>query len=154
MKLHNTEKLFQEFPDLFERANLPYGFECQDGWFALLYRLACQLREYKAQVAGLHGFAIFRVRQHLGELRIHACSGDEVTRRLIRETEDKAKTLCEFDGQPASGLFVCAPHWYRYLCKTCADLHGCMHIEDLHGEDAAANPEHISHSGLGEKVSA
>jgi hypothetical protein len=56
-----TERLFQVFPDLFNKEQLTHGFECQDGWFELLYKLAVQIREYRSQCSGQtkNGWTVF-----------------------------------------------------------------------------------------------
>lgn len=131
MNAENQDKLFEEFPDLFRRDLLPLGFECQDGWFSLLHELAVQLQGYLRRDRSSVKPKILMVKQHMGELRIEAFGGDDAVRKMIRRTQEKAKTVCELDGEPAIGLFVCAPYWYRCLCKRCAKLHECMKIEDL-----------------------
>ncbi|MBU1568845.1 MAG: hypothetical protein KJ630_24870 [Proteobacteria bacterium] len=53
-----TEKLFREFPDLFQREQLINGFECQDGWFELTRTLARRIREYQVHCSALNNFEI------------------------------------------------------------------------------------------------
>lgn len=155
MNSENEHKLFQEFPDLFKKDLLSRGFECQDGWFALLYELAGQLENYLAGNKGCEKPQILMVRQQMGELRIDVFGGDQVIRRMIRQTQDKARAVCELDGEPAIGLFVCAPYWYRCLCRKCAELHDCMDIEDLRHEDstvAIINELHLKEINLSEEL--
>ena len=142
MHHEKTERLFQEFPELFQREQLIYGFECQDGWFELIRALAGRIREYQAQYPDLENFEIVQVTQKMGEIQFYIRGGDEVIQNLIRETEQKSRSICELDGEPAAGLFVCAPYWFRYLCEKCSELHGYMTIEDYLGEKAITTPVH------------
>ena len=148
MHTEKTERLFQKFPDLFLREQLIHGFECQDGWFELIHSLAKRIREYKAQCPGIESFEIVKVQQKMGGLQVNIRGGDVVIKNLIQEAEKESRSICELDGEPAIGLFVCAPLWFRYLCETCSELHGYMTIEDYLGEKALATPvhEHIQQS--------
>jgi len=57
-------------------------------------------------------------------------------------------TVAELTKKPAAGQFVCALHWFRYLCENCSELHGYITIEDYLGEKAMTRPvrEQIQHS--------
>lgn len=92
--------------------------------------LARRIIEYLVQCPDLENFEVVQVIQKMGGLRIKIRAGDVVIRNLIRETEEESRSICELDGTPAAGLFVCAPFWFRYLCETCSELHGYMTIED------------------------
>ena len=142
MHTEKMEKLFQEFPDLFQRERLINGFECQDGWFELIRTFAGRIREHQAQYSHLENLEIVQVAQKMGELQVNVRGGDSVIQNLIRETGQESRSVCELDGKHASGLFVCAPHWFRYLCENCSELHGHMTIEDYLGEKAIATPVH------------
>ena len=141
MNSENAGKLYEEYPDLFKRELLTYDFECQDGWFVLLDQLGGRIRQYH-HCSKSEKLEIVQIKQTMGALRIYARGGDKVFRKLIQEAEEKSKSICELDGEPASGLYVCAPRWYRYLCKKCAELHGCMTIEDFHRNNAGAVSVH------------
>jgi len=138
MHPEKTEGLFKEFPDLFHKEQLRNGFECQDGWFELIRALAGRIREYQAQLPGLEYFEVAQVLQETGGLRIKTRGGDVGIQNLIREVEEESRSICELDGEPAAGLFVCAPSWFRCLCVTCSELHGYMTIEDYLCEKSIA----------------
>jgi hypothetical protein len=140
MHTEKMEKLFQEFPDIFQRERLIHGFECQDGWLQLIRTLAIRIREHQAQYSHLENLEIVQVAQKMGELQVIFRGGNSVIQNLIREAGQESQSVCELDGEPASGLFVCAPHWFRYLCGNCSELHGYMTIEDYVGEKARATP--------------
>lgn len=143
MNSEKTEKLFEDYPDLFKRKLLTHGFDCQDGWFILLDELADRIRQYRDQCSESEELEIIQIKQKMGALRIFIRGGNEIIQKLIKEAEDKSKLICELDGEPASGLCVCAPHWYRYLCNKCAALHDYMTIEDFHPNNAEDMPLQI-----------
>ena len=76
----------------------------------------------------------------MGGLQVKVRGGDSVIKNLIQEVEEESRSICELDGEPAAGLFVCAPSWFRYLCETCSELHGYMTIEDYLRKEAIATP--------------
>jgi len=142
MNSEKTEKLFEEYPDLFKRELLTHNFDCQDGWFVLLDELGGRIRQYGDHSSENEKLEIFQIKQKMGALRIYTRGADRVIRKLINDTEEKSKFICELDGDPASGLYGCAPNWYRYLCKSCADLHDVMTIEDFHRKNNGVAPVH------------
>ncbi len=142
MHPEKTERLFQEFPDLFSKEQLIQGFECQDGWFNLLHTLSCRIREYRSQCPENEQFKVVQVKQKMGGLSFYMEGADDFIKKLVQEAEEESRSICELDGEPAAGLFVCAPYWFRYLCATCSELHGYMTIEDYLREKAIEAPVH------------
>jgi len=132
MNSEKTETLFKTYPDLLKKELLPDNFGCQDGWFILLDELAGRIQHYFDHCPESVKLEIVQINVKMGALRVHVRGGDGVVRKLIQEAEDNSKSICELDGKPASGLYGCAPSWYRYLCKSCADMHDCMTIEGTH----------------------
>lgn len=142
MNYEKTEKLFEEYPDLLKRELLTHDFDCQDGWFVLLDELASRIRQYCNYCSKSKKLEIVQIKQKMGALRIYFRGGDKVIRKFIQEAEDQSKTICELDGEPASGLYGCAPRWHRYLCEKCAELHDFMIIEDFHRNNAGVVSVH------------
>lgn len=130
MRPRQTEKLYEDFPELFTRDTLTRGFECQDGWFDILRYFAERIMKYFGYSLFNTNLKITRIKQHMGELIIIAEGADENVHDIINETESRSRSVCEIDGAPAINLYVCAPHWFRHLCEQCAEMHGCMTIED------------------------
>jgi hypothetical protein len=148
MHPEKTERLFEEFPELFKRGQLIHGFECQDGWFELIRTLAGPIKEYQVQFPDLENIEVAQVFQKMGGLRINIRGGDSNIQNLIRKIEQESRSICELDGEPAAGLFVCAPSWFRCLCKRCSELHGYMTIDNYLCEKSIAPPiqNQIQHS--------
>ena len=69
MHTEKMERLFQEFPDLFQREQLIHGFECQDGWFDLIRSLAGRIREHLAHYPHPENLEIVQVAQKMGGSR-------------------------------------------------------------------------------------
>lgn len=141
MNAENTRKLLQRFPDLFDREHPKRGFECQDGWFGLIYRISEELEEYLNQASCTDALRIIAVHQKMGGLCVESHGGDEAIQQVIQAGEQRSLNICELDGEPASALCVCAPHWFRCLCEKCAELHGCMTIEDYLLDGVEMEPE-------------
>ncbi len=93
MRIENTERLLRDFPDLFISKQLTHGFECQDGWFGLIYELSIKIREYHAQCSEIKPFEILRFSQKTGGLRIGIKGGDDALSRLIQEAEQKSHSI-------------------------------------------------------------
>jgi hypothetical protein len=130
MNQKHTKKMYLDFPDLYHENQLPYGFECLDGWFDLIHGLSEKIAEYISAQGPFQDFSVVQIKQEFGSLRYYVEGADETIRGLIRDAEEQSKTLCEMDGQPADGLYVCAPRWYRYLCGPCAEIHSRMSYEE------------------------
>jgi hypothetical protein len=110
MHTEKTERLFQGFPELFQREQLIHSFECQDSWFELICTctLAGRIRDYQAQCTELKIFEVVQVAQKMGELQINVRGGNTVIQNLIREAEQESRAVCELDGKPSTGMFVYA----------------------------------------------
>lgn len=121
MKRENTEKLFNAFPLLFRGRALPltqnlmgFGFECDDGWYDLLYHLSYQITEYAAQV-GLDPLAE-QVKEKFGGLRFYLQGADEHIYTLIDAAEAESYCTCEVCGRPGV-LRVTQGGWYKATCE-------------------------------------
>jgi hypothetical protein len=83
MHTEKTERLFHEYPGLFQREQLIHGFECQDGWFELIRTLAGRIRKYQAQYSHLENLEIVQVAQKIGVLQVNVRGGDAIIQNLI-----------------------------------------------------------------------
>jgi len=108
------EILFMKFPNLYSRG-LDFGFQCNDGWFLLLWHLSAKLEPL--------GVTVSQAKQKFGNLRVYLDynkrpSADAYA--LIQGTEQSSKTTCEDCGQPGelSELY----HWWATLCKPCYNM--------------------------------
>lgn len=100
-----TERLFAEFPELFRGRHLPitqnlmgFGFECEDGWYDLVRRLAADIVAHAAD-AGLKPLAV-QVKQELGTLRFSVDKADAHIHSLCAAAERQSSLTCEKCGMP------------------------------------------------------
>jgi len=100
-----TERLFAEFPELFRGRHLKitenlmgFGFECEDGWYALIRQLAADIAAHAARI-GLKPLAV-QVKQELGTLRFSVDQGDARIHALCAAAEHQSSLICELCGTP------------------------------------------------------
>jgi hypothetical protein len=81
---------------------MPLGFQCQDGWFALLWRLCEDLEPLAAELErklGVH-FEVLEVKQKFGRLRVFVNHRTDPISELIEVTEAESMRTCEVCGKP------------------------------------------------------
>lgn len=95
MKAELEAKLFAEFPVLYAGRNepithnlMPFGFECGDGWFDILWRLSKTISHVDPAAKA------FQVKEKFGTLRFYADCNDIADKAIQRAEEESAKT-CE-----------------------------------------------------------
>ena len=130
MNSANTEKLVKSFPNLYpqthplyqENEQVPFHFECGDGWFALLWDLSLKIEvEIVAMKAAQDSnddnvpFAI-QVKEKFGTLRFYMSSETEAMSKAILEAERRSAVTCEVCGEPGKPR---DGGWASTLC----DLH-------------------------------
>lgn len=113
-----TEQLFAEFPELFHGRYLPitknlmgYGFECGDGWYDLILRLATDITTYARQT-GLNPLAM-QVKQELGLLRFSTDQADAFIHDLCAAAERESGTVCEQCGASGQLRYYRRSLWVR-----------------------------------------
>lgn len=112
-----SKALMEEFPSLF--GDLPFGFECGDGWFELIHTLAQSLSQYPDLRAT-------QVKEKFGGLRFYAAgiAPDEAWQAMA-SAEDRSCEICEKCGAPGT-LIALTKYWVGTRC----DQHGPRHIEN------------------------
>lgn len=122
MNEQNTQKLFQDFPTFFRPEKGPqqtlmcFGFECDDGWFNLIYKLCEDIRDLNPP----EGFEVIQVKEKFGGLRFYA---DNTTKEIydrINEAEAKSEVTCESCGADNPDGIQSYRGWYSSFCLTCA----------------------------------
>ena len=109
MNAINQGKLQTAFPILYNE--LPY-FECNDGWFQLLWDLSEKLSTM--------GVVARQVKEKFGGLRFYFdyaaqdMEGYEEARKLVEVAEKLSYTVCEATGKP--GKLRDDIGWLRTLC--------------------------------------
>lgn len=90
-----------------------FGFECRDGWAAILEPVAAYLEKLNAQEDSR--VYICQIKEKFGGLRFYVNGGDDHLDKLIEEAENKSYTVCEVCG--AAATMVKERGWYLTLCK-------------------------------------
>ena len=104
------------FPDVF-RNRIRFGtcfgrrgFECGDGWYALIAELAAALSPLDAYVT--------QIKNKFGRLRCYGC-GPDVCWDICQEFEERSASICEECGAPAR--MTAFDGYYQPLCPACID---------------------------------
>lgn len=117
MNKWNTERLVCRWPKWFDvKGNIqhtlmPFGFECGDGWFDLIW-LLCEDIE-KIGVPG--GFEVIQVKEKFGGLRFYVVNDTNAISERIGQAEVESEQTCEECGKP--GKIVERRGWLRAACE-------------------------------------
>lgn len=85
-----------------------YGFECDDGWFKLLWKLSKDL-----ELANFTG-QVIQVKEKFGELRFYHTGCNDVCEYLINDAEESSAFICEICGR--KGKLRKIKGWLKTLC--------------------------------------
>jgi hypothetical protein len=120
MNSENTNRLFEDFPELYRGRHLPitenrmpYGFCCGDGWFEIIYNLSQQIQNYMQEHPEVAVIAV-QVKQKFGELRFYMNRSIPELDALIREATAQSLQTCDLTGQP--GVLCQRGYFYQTLC--------------------------------------
>jgi hypothetical protein len=114
MKQELEEKLFSDFPLLFERnadirnSAMGWGFECGNGWFNLIYDLAEELYPLikKSREMVLDEYdcypTVTKVKEKYGTLRFYMSTATDEMHDIIDKYEAYSAETCETCGKPGS----------------------------------------------------
>ena len=94
-----------------------FGFECDDGWFDLLWKLCEGIEKIldKPENAEFKkDFYVAQVKEKFGDLRFYTSYETDEISALIRIAENESAVTCEECGQPA--VLCASGHWYRTVC--------------------------------------
>jgi len=125
MKKELEQKLYTDFPDLYEQrawsiqeSCMPWGFECGDGWYDLIYQLSKDLMATCDKVRAV------QVKEKFGGLRFYYCFSEPVddeignkVNALIDKAEDDSYEICEWCGSREN--VTQTEGWIVTLCNTC-----------------------------------
>jgi len=119
MNKTNTEKLIKTFPYLYSDS---FGFECDDGWFNLLFGLSTAIgicKDIHQNVPEYVDYSIFQVKEKFGNLRYYPKHTlDPLSMHIITTYEDYSSTICESCGSNNNAILTLTNRWTR-LCDIC-----------------------------------
>ncbi|MHB1491448.1 MAG: hypothetical protein ACYCTH_13295 [Cellulomonas sp.] len=158
MNKSNTQKLYADFPRLYREAGskksmMQYGFETNDGWFDLIYKLSADI-EAEAKSMGLNPDSkewpcALQVKEKFGTLKFYCAMGkkkeklqpeesgpllcfrplpdNKAIRALIMQAEKESATICEVCGSPSE---LRLEGWRRVTCDKCEAERQAMGVGD------------------------
>ncbi len=121
MKKELEEKLFNRF-NFFKPGKSPketlmcFGFECDDGWFDLIWKLCENIEKELKYLYILYDeepFKVVQVKEKFGGLRFYTNWETEEISNLIETAEEKSYTICEICGGEGS---LRRGGWLKTLC--------------------------------------
>lgn len=123
MNREKEKRLIAEFPILYkehhplypEECDIPFHFECGDGWYYLLYRLSQRI-SYILQRDNLDCYAV-QVKEKFGGLRFYMSTTNDEIENEISMAEKIAEKTCEKCGKP--GELINNRGWMITSCKDC-----------------------------------
>lgn len=126
MNIENTQKLLTTYPLLYRKLR-EWGFECNDGWFELVWQLSADI-EATARLEGIPEHpdtwpSIRILKEKFGSLRVSFDFDVEVSetiRALVEQAYQRSLETCELCGSPAqkdSGYEH--GRWVETLCDSC-----------------------------------
>jgi len=118
MKKEFDDFLNATFPILFRgRRGMGVGFECNDGWFDIIYSLAhdLELEIKKLPLEDQEHITAVQVKEKYGTLRFYMSSETDRMSELIAIAEDMSSKTCEVCGSKGE---LREGGWYTTLCET------------------------------------
>ena len=113
MTPEKTQQLFDAFPYLYrgrvnpiEESLMAFGFDCDDGWFDLIYTLSQKIED-ASRASGLEPQSdswpeAAQVKEKVGTLRFHLNNRTEMMTSLISDALEVSAKTCETCGKPGS----------------------------------------------------
>lgn len=125
MSPEKEKRLFERFnffkPDKSPQETLMcFGFECDDGWFDVIWEL-CEdverLLENVESSSEYESFEIIQVKEKFAELRVYTNWSTHSIDERIQKAEEDSRYICEHCGMP--GEQISDGGWMFVSCKNC-----------------------------------
>lgn len=119
MKVELKQKLFEDYPNFFEKLD---EINCGDGWFDILYTL-CRLLKQEENFIKLYkkenyeDFKFDQIKEKFSNLTIYSSGGNETIKGAIKMAETVSSFICEDCGN--HGKPVRVGGLLRTLCDIC-----------------------------------
>jgi len=106
-----------------EQTLMYFGFECDSGWFELIFELSINLETLALKLieTGVKPDKlpkVSQVKEKFGTLRYYVKNTSTQIEELIRVAEHKSSQTCEECGHPGA-LKLLDGWWYKTLCTKC-----------------------------------
>jgi hypothetical protein len=103
------------------RTLMPYGLQCGDGWFDLVWRLCERLEPVVSELNEVlpddDRFEVLEVKQKMGTLRFYVSHHSAAIDAEIEATRLESLRTCEYCGRP--GSLRNTDGWLATLCGEC-----------------------------------
>ena len=125
LKKNKYGVLVKWYPDVFKQieSSLPmpyylFGFECHEGWYDILDRLAAKINfELGEDPEVKEHFFISQIKEKYGSLRFYVFGETINISEAIEEAEQESLTTCEMCGE--KGRIRKEGGWYMVRCDKC-----------------------------------
>lgn len=121
MKLDNSKKISDAAPSMFyitswgDKTDVPFIFECGDGWVDILHEAAIRLNEHIQTLPEdvRQDVVALQVKEKYGRLRLYVSYYTEEIDRIVREAEEKSGKTCETCGKTGK---LRGSRWFYTAC--------------------------------------
>jgi hypothetical protein len=102
------------------RTLMPFGFQCEDGWFNLIRSLCEELEPLVAEVERTtkKQFKVIEVKQKFGSLRFYVDNANDAIRECIEVAQQQSSGICELCGRAGR---LRQGDWLRVQCDEHAE---------------------------------
>ena len=102
MDSHKTNELYEKFPHLYrertaplESSHMPWGFQCEDGWYKIIYEMSKKIAKISAN--GEHAPAISLVSRHEdGTLHVEVRNITPPIADIVTAATEQSRLTCEY----------------------------------------------------------
>lgn len=115
--------LVEKFPKLFadryksaQETCMCWGFECDSGWYNLIYSLCMCIQHYLDYKPEVSQVVVDQVKEKYGGLRFYFHGGDEYIEGLVRMAEYLSESTCEICGNSGK---LRNNSWITVKCDKC-----------------------------------
>lgn len=119
MNKENAQKLLNDFPGLYRPSDgffNEYVFQCDDGWFQLIYDLSSEITAAAKNKVEVPFPMVMQVKEKFGGLRFYVNSNKLNIDAAIEKAEEKSLITCEKCGSPGK---IRSGSWSRVRCEPC-----------------------------------
>ena len=118
MEERHEEALLRMGPNIY--TNLPFGFECGNGWYRILAELSVILEDLvlREPAASWSSFYATQVKEKYGTLRFYMSCETDAMGAAIDLAERQSEETCELCGEPGR---LYNRGWCMVRCQSCLE---------------------------------
>jgi len=127
MNTTKTNKLYESFPALYcertmtlAQSQMPWGFQCGDGWFNIVWELSEKLDGIASREGSEEcPLRVNEVRAENGQLVVGLTNAAPEARDVVEHAQIKSQFTCELCGHAPSYLRKHPDFYQRVVCGRC-----------------------------------